>query len=172
MKMKPRFLTLVGMIATAGLARLMPHPWNVTPVAAMALFGGVYFDDKRAAFAVPILAMVLGDIFLVFNPLFLLVYACFAATVIIGFWVKKNPGVGRIAEGSIVSSVLFFVVTNAGMWVESPLYAKTPAGLVNCYVMALPYFRNTLFGDLAYTALLFGAFQLATRTFPVLRDAS
>ena len=169
--MKPRFLTVAGMIATAAVARLVPHPWNVTPVAAMALFGGVYFEDKFTAFAVPLIAMILGDLFLAFNPLFLLVYACFAATVVIGFWVKKHPGVGRIVMGSFMGSVLFYVVTNAGMWVESPLYAKTAAGLLQCYVMALPYFRNTAFGDLAYTVLLFGAFHLATRAFPVLREA-
>ncbi len=170
--MKPRFLTLAGMIATAAVARLMPHPWNVTPVAAMALFGGVYFENKITAFAVPLVAMLLGDLFLAFNPLFLLVYASFAATVVIGFWVKKHLGAGRIVTGSLAGSVLFYIVTNAGMWVESPLYAKTPAGLLQCYIMALPYFRNTVFGDLAYTALLFGAFHLATRAFPVLRDAS
>ena len=71
--MKPRFLTLAGMIAMAAIARLMPHPWNVTPVAAMALFGGACFENKATAFAVPIVAMILGDLFLSFNPLFLLV---------------------------------------------------------------------------------------------------
>src|SRR3954462_4515218 len=98
--MKPRFLTIVGMIATAAVARLIPHPWNMTPVAAMALFGGAYFENKWVAFAVPLVAMILGDLFLTFNPLFLLIYACFAATVFIGFWVKQQIGPNRIVMGS------------------------------------------------------------------------
>jgi hypothetical protein len=169
--MKPRFLTLVGMIAMAAVARILPHPWNVTPVAAMALFGGVQFRDRVTAFGVPLVAMLIGDAFVGFHPLMPLVYACFALTVVLGFWVKQNFSWQRVVMGSMVASVLFFVATNFGMWAVSTMYPKTAQGLVMCYIAALPYFRNTLFGDLGYTALLFGGFYLAGRAFPVLSDA-
>lgn len=169
--MKPRFWTLVGIIAMAVVARLIPHPPNVTPIAALALFGGVQFRSRAAAFGVPLLAMVVGDIVIGFHPLMPLVYACFALTVVIGFWVKRNFSWERVVAGSLVASVLFFVATNFGMWVVSTMYPKTAQGLAMCYVAALPYFRNTLFGDLGYTALLFGSFYLAARAFPALSDA-
>src|SRR5438876_150620 len=136
--MKPRFWTVVGMIAMAAVARIMPHPWNVTPVPAIALFGGAKFDDKRTAFWVPLAAMLAGDIFVGFHVLLPLVYACFAATVAIGFWIKKKPGVGRLVAGSLAASLLLYVVSDAGMWVISPLYPKTLQGLVMCYAAALP----------------------------------
>jgi hypothetical protein len=169
--MKPRFLTLVGMIAMAAIARIMPHPWNVTPIAAMALFGGVQFNNRAMAFGVPLLAMLLGDAVLGFHALMPLVYACFALTVVIGFWVKQNFNWERLVLGSVAASVLFFVATNFGMWVIGTMYPKTGQGLVMCFMAGLPYFRNTLFGDLGFTALLFGGFYLAGRAFPVLSDA-
>jgi len=170
--MKPRFLTLVGMIALAAIARIMPHPWNATPVAAMALLAGASFDNKRTAFVIPLTAMLLGDIFLGFHALLPVVYLCFAVTVVIGFWIGKKVSVARVVGGSFAASVLFYVVTNAAQWVIDPQYAKTANGLLTCFVAAMPFFRSTVFGDLAYTALLFGAFQLATRTFPALREAA
>ncbi len=169
--MKPRFWTLVGMIAMAAVARLLPHPPNVTPIAAMALFGGVQFRDRGTALGVPLLAMLVSDVIIGFHPLMPLVYLCFALTVAIGFWAKQNFSWERIVMGSLAASVLFFVVTNFGMWMISTMYPKTAQGLVMCYIGALPYFRNTLFGDLGYTALLFGSFYLAGRAFPVLSDA-
>ena len=169
--MKPRFWTLVGMIAMAAIARLMPHPWNVSPVAAMALFGGAEFDNKIAAFGVPLLAMVTSDIILGFSSQTPLIYLCFALIVIIGFWIKKNLSVQRVVLGSVTSSVLFFAVTNFGTWASETMYPKTFQGLILCYGAGLPFFQNTLLGDLGYTAILFGTFYLASRAFPVLSDA-
>ncbi len=169
--MKPRFLTLAGMVVLAAIARIMPHPWNVTPIAAMALFGGVQFRRRAEAFGVPLLALLVGDIVIGFHALMPLVYACFALTVVIGFWVKQNYNWERLALGSVAASVLFFVVTNFGTWAFGTMYPKTGQGLELCFIAALPYFRNTLFGDLGYSALLFGGFYLAGRAFPVLSDA-
>jgi len=169
--MKPRFLTLVGMIAMAAIARVMPHPWNVSPVAAMALFGGAEFDNRIAAFGVPLLAMFTSDIILGFSSQTPLIYLCFALIVLIGFWIKKDISVGRIALGSAASSVLFFAGTNFGTWASESIYPKTLQGLTMCYEAGLPFFQNTFLGDLGYTAILFGAFYLASRAFPVLSDA-
>src|ERR1051326_1127857 len=108
MFMKPRILTLAGMIAMAADARIMPHPWNVSPIAGMALFGGAQFKDKRFAFAVPLLAMFLSDLVLGFHATMPFVYACFAMTVVIGFWLKQKMTIERIVIGSFSASILFF----------------------------------------------------------------
>ena len=169
--MKPRFLTLVGMIAMAAVIRLLPHPWNMTPVSAMALFGGAHFRRPLFAFGVPLLAMVASDAFLGFDSQTPLIYACFALIVVIGFWIKRDRSAQRITVGSLAASVLFFIVTNFGTWASGILYPRTGAGLAMCYAAGLPFFRNTILGDLGYTSILFGTFYLAGRAFPVLSDA-
>jgi hypothetical protein len=168
--MKPRFLTLAGMIVMAAAVRLAPHPWNMTPVAAMALFSGAHFRDPYAAFGVPLLAMVLSDVVLGFHSLAWVVYGCFALTVLIGTWIKRRFSFERIVLGSGMASVLFFAITNFGVWMVSGLYPRTAQGLAACYLAGIPFFRNTLFGDLAYTGILFGGFLLAERLVPVLRE--
>jgi hypothetical protein len=99
------------------------------------------------------------------------VYASFALIVGIGFWLRRHPGVATTAAASAVGSVLFFVVTNFGMWATPDgFYPHTVAGLGACYVAAIPFFRNTLLGDLAYCGLLFGLFELGKRYVPALRE--
>jgi hypothetical protein len=159
--MKPRFWTLVGIVTLAAMARIMPHPWNVTPVAAMALFGGAHFHGRTMAFSIPILAMIASDMVLGFHALAPLVYASFALTVVIGFWIQRQITLERIVLGSFAASVLFFVITNLGVWSLGGLYPKTSQGLLACFVAALPYYRLTAIGDLAYSALFFGGFYLA-----------
>jgi hypothetical protein len=149
----------------------------VTPIAAMALFGGVYFTSKRAAFAVPLAAMLLSDLVLGLvshgSAIFLLmpyVYAGFVATTCPGLLIRARHSPARIAAAALASSVLFFVVTNFGSWVAFSFYPKTLDGLVACYVAGLPFFRNTLAGDAVYTVILFGGFAVAERCFAALRD--
>jgi hypothetical protein len=167
---RTRFLVVSGMILAAALARLVPHPWNVTPVAAMALLGGACFADRRLAFAVPLAAMFLSDLVLGFSILTPVVYGCFAAIVGIGFLLRGRRSVLPIAAASLTASLLFFVVTNFGVWQLGHGYPKTSAGLVECYVAALPFFGNTLAGDAAWVTVLFGGLALAERWLPALRE--
>jgi hypothetical protein len=172
-----RFCVLVCITLTAAAARLIPHPPNVTPIAAMALFGGAYFSSKRAAFAVPLAAMLLSDLILGLllygTAIFLVmpyVYACFVATTLLGMWIRPRYSPVRIAAAALASSVLFFIVTNFGAWLAFSFYPKTWDGLVACYIAGLPFFRNALAGDAACTAILFGGFALAERYFAALRE--
>jgi len=166
-----RYIYLVVMIVAAALSRLLPHPANVTPVTAMALFGAVYLD-RRSAFLVPIAAMLLSDIFLGFHSTMLWVYGSFAAMVFIGFWLRNHQGITSTVGASLVGSVIFYLVTNLGVWVSGMnMYPPTMAGLGECYVAAIPFFRNSLIGDLAYTAVLFGGFALSCRMVPLLNKA-
>jgi len=148
-------------IAGAGL-RIVPHAPNFAPIAAIALFSGVYFS-KKIALAIPVLAMLVSDIFLGFyDPkIMLFVYGSFVLCAILGFWLKNNKSWHTIGGGVFFSSALFFLVTNFAVWVFSPWYAKTFTGLVQCYVMALPFFRNSLLADAFYGFMFFGAYELA-----------
>ena len=165
-----RFITLAVLILAAAASRLIPHLPNFTPIGAMALLGGAAFSSKRAAFLVPLAALSLSDVVLGFYATAPVVYACFAFTVCLGFWVRGNRSVPRIAVAAIMSTVLFFVVTNFAVWAAGTLYPRTGAGLAACYVAAIPFFRNMLAGNLIYSALLFGALALAESRFVRLRE--
>lgn len=174
-----RFLVLVGMILTAAASRVIPHPPNFAPIGAMALFGGSCFADRRAALVVPLMAMFLSDLaigFLSGNLSFGLhrfipvVYGSFALIVCLGFWLRTRRTIVPIAGATVASSVLFFVLTNFGVWAVGSLYPKTWDGLVACYVAAIPFLHNTLFGDALYSAVLFGGLALAEKGLPVLRE--
>ena len=165
-----RFLVLAGMVLAAAIARLLRHPWNFTPIGAIALFGGAQFASKHAAFLLPLAALFLGDLFLGLHSLMPYVYGCFAFTVCLGLWVRRNRSAGRIVIASLISSVVFFLVTNFSVWALFDTYPKNTTGLIECYVAGLPFFRNGLLGDLFYSGLLFGGLALAQMRFVALRE--
>ncbi|MEK7658952.1 MAG: DUF6580 family putative transport protein [Patescibacteria group bacterium] len=156
------FITALVLVLIGVSLRLLPHAPNFTPIAAIALFGGVYFS-KKTALIFPVLAMAISDIFLGFyEPLIMLsVYGSFLLCVVLGFWLKNHKKWQTVAGSVILSSVLFFVITNFAVWAFSPWYAKTFSGLIQSYVMALPFFKNSLLGDIFYAGVFFGAYELA-----------
>jgi hypothetical protein len=161
---------LIGsfLILAAALSRLLPHPANFTPIAAIALAGGVYFD-KRFALAVPLGALIVSDIFIGFHSTILFVYGSFVLIGLIGLWLKSHKKPLPILGTAIVSSIIFFIITNFGVWLTGGgwFYPKTWQGLIECYIMAVPFLRNTLAGDLIYTGVLFGLFELAEYMFSI-----
>lgn len=173
-----RFFTILGIIFSAAAMRLLPHPPNMTPIAAMALFGGVYFANRKIAFLVPLAAMYLSDLALGFfvydfgwfHGFMPFVYASFAVTVCLGLLIRRRLTLLTVGGAALTGSVLFFIVTNFGVWLVGNLYPKTIAGLLSCYVAAIPFFRNTLMGNAFYALVLFGGFALAQRYLPVLRE--
>ena len=167
---RARLAALLVAIFAAAAMRLLPHPPNFSPIAAIALFSGAYLPNRAIAFVAPIAALLLSDLFLGFYPELLFVYLSVAATVLIGWAVAKRKTALTIAAAAVAGSLLFYLVTNFGVWLLMDYYPKTAAGLVACYVAAIPFFQNTLAGDLAFAALLFGGFALAERLLPALRQ--
>ena len=164
-----RLIALVFAIAAAAALRLVPHPPNFSPIDAMALFSGAYLGKRWVAFVAPLAALLLSDVVLGFYHGMATVYATVALIVAVGWSLSSHRSIGRTAAAALASSVIFFVVTNFGMWLYSGFYPRTYAGLVACYTAAIPFFQNTVAGDLFYTALLFGAFALAEHLVPRLR---
>lgn len=141
--------------------RLLPHPPNFAPIAAIALFGGVYLS-KRVAFILPLAAMLISDIFIGFYEIRLMafVYASFLICVILGLWLKKHKKWPTVLGSSILGAVIFYLLTNFAVWALTPWYPSTFSGLIQSYLMALPFFRNTLLGDLFYVTIFFGTYEL------------
>lgn len=148
-------------VAIGAVSRVIPHPANFAPITAMALFGGVYLN-KRQALTLPILAMILSDLFIGFDsiPMRLSVYGSFLISVFIGFWVKNHKSSKNIVFASLFSSILFFVITNFAVWAFGSMYVKSITGLMECYLLAVPFFRNTILGDITYTTVFFGCYEL------------
>ena len=165
-----RTLLALAIIALAAALRIAPHPWNFTPVGAMALFSGAIIRNRRLAFLFPILALFAGDIFVGFHKLMPVVYASFLVSVAIGFWLRDRRTVGRIGLATLLGAIQFFLITNFAVWAFGLSYPRSSAGLLACYIAGIPFFWNTLAGDAVYAALFFGGFALAERLFPALRE--
>lgn len=151
----------IAFVVIGTVLRFAPHFPNFAPIAAMALFGGVYLN-KKYALIVPIAAMLVSDFFIGFYDIKLMagVYISFILVGLIGLFIKKHKNLGTIVGGTLLGSVLFFVITNFAVWVFYNWYPHTLSGLGQCFTMALPFFRGTLMGDLFYVAVLFGVYEI------------
>ena len=160
-----RTVVVASLILLAAVLRVLPHPWNFTPIGAMALFSGSLFRNRWAAFLLPLAGLFAGDMFVGFHQLMLVVYLSFAVSVAIGRWMAENRTVARIGGSVLAGALQFFLLTNFAMWAIGGFYPRTSAGLLACYVAGVPYFWNTLAGDALYAAVLFGGYALAEKTF-------
>jgi hypothetical protein len=179
--MNKRIIFIVAIIFVAAISRLLPHAPNFSPLAAVALFGGAYITNKYLAVIIPLLAMLVSDALMGFNGWYFMeqtitVYASFTLIAILGLTLQQNKGAIRVAGASISASVIFFVLTNFAVWLggyfHTPaLYPMNAGGLIECYVSAIPFFSNTLMGDLFYNTVLFGGFYLLTINVPALKES-
>lgn len=159
MKNTKLLVIFVVVIAAVSVAmRLVPHPANFIPVGALALFCGTYIKS-RWGILLPVGLMVVTDFIIGIHSVVLFTWGSFLLFGMIGWWIKNNKNVLRVAGGSLLGSGIFFVITNAAVWAFTPLYSKTISGLIQSYYMAIPFFRNALVGDLFYVGIFFGAWE-------------
>jgi len=163
------FITAVLLILFAAFSRLMPHPENFAPVAAAAIFAGL-FMNKKYAIIIPIAATVLSDIFIGFYPYVIWVYGTYAVIAVLGLLmqsrVQKSAGIkkaGYIYGTTIIASIIFFLVTNFGVWASGLFYEMSLSGLMQSYIAAIPFFRTSLLADVVYITLMTGVYMLVTR---------
>ena len=161
---------LVGLIVAA---RLIPHAPNFTPVVAAGLFAGVVFRSRAMAVALPVAAMLLSDLVIGAEDwrIRVVIYAALILPALLGIWGQRFRIVVALLPLALTSSLLFFAVSNFAVWMFSGMYTHDVAGLVQCYVLALPFLQNTVMGDVAWTAVLFGSWWLVQFWVPTMRRA-
>lgn len=169
-----KIILLTIIIALAAISRLIPHPFNFTPIGAIGLFGAAYFKPKWLAFLIPIAALWLSDIIIMNGPMAAFyegfqwfghtaVYLAFIIIIGIGFLLRGRVNVKSVIGASLGSSLLFFIITNAGVWLSSIVYPNTFSGLIACFTAAIPFFWSTLAGDLFYCGVMFGSYAWFTQ---------
>ncbi|MCI0450516.1 MAG: hypothetical protein L0Y79_12175 [Chlorobi bacterium] len=163
------FIIAVILILFAVFSRLIPHPMNFAPITAIALFSGAYLN-KKYAFIIPLIALVISDTFIGFYSYIYWVYGTFLLIALIGLWLKSRvensngfKKAGYIFGTAFVSSVIFFLVTNFGVWTSGMFYEMNFSGLIQSYTMAIPFFRNSLAGDLFYVTAMFGIYEIVKK---------
>jgi hypothetical protein len=159
------FLALF-LVALDVAARTTPHIWNFMPVAATALFAGRTFNSRGLALLVPLAAMLFGDLILGFDslPLEIVVYASMLLPAVMGIATRRFSGAAVVVAAMLSCSLFFFAATNLAVWAFSGLYPQTLAGLTTCFIAAVPFLEKTVFGDLLWTAVLFGGAWLVQHT--------
>ena len=152
----------ISLILVLALARLIPHPYNFSPMLAVGVFSGFYFRQFYLSLFIVIFSMFIGDLFLGFHSTMFFTYIALVVAVLIGLYVKHFKFT-EILFGGLASSVCFFIITNFGAWLTLEMYAKNFAGLLQSYAMAIPFFHNTLISTFAYLIVLKLLFDLAIK---------
>ncbi len=172
-----KFKFPIVIIILAIVSRLIPHAYNFAPFGAIALFGSAYFQDKKIAFIVPIIAAWISGVvlnntvyasmhptFILFDRDILWQSMAYVFTAVVGFYLyDKNVSPIKVVTGAVASSLLFFTITNFGFWVSGSFYPTTISGLVACFTAAIPFYQSTLMGDLIFSSLFFGSYYFAAK---------
>ena len=151
---------VAALIFFLALSRLIPHPPNFTPLGAMAILSGAVIKDFRMAILVPLAAMVVSDALLGFHSSLLFVYGAVIAMVMISRYLLQSATIPGIVMTALGTAVVFFLITNFGAWLSHDMYPKSMHGLLQSYVAGIPFFRNTLLGNLFFTAISFYALRI------------
>ncbi len=179
-----RFSIICAIILLAALSRLIPHPANFAPIGGMALFGSAYYSKRYWAYIIPIISMWTSDLILnnfVYRDYFdhfvwfysgsLFTYGSFVLIVLLGTFSLKKIHIPRLLGSVFAASLLFFIISNFGVWFSSGMYPHTLRGLEACYIAGLPFLQNTVSGNIFYTAIMFGTFEFCLRKVPLLQKS-
>lgn len=162
----------IGMVVLGAGARLIPHPWNFTPMMAIGLFAGSHARKASTGVLATLSALVLSDAVLGFYPGVWYVYAAALIPVLLGRLIRDRKGAGAIATAGLASSLSFFVITNFMVWAAGQLYPHSIGGLSECYLAGIPFYRNQVLGDAVYTFAIFGGYAVLNRLCQPARQAA
>lgn len=177
--MKKNILVLSLLIIVAALTRIVPHSYNFTPIAGMALVGSAYFHRKILAFLIPVLALYVSD-FILNNTIYssfypdnaglifitdfmIFTYGAMLLTVLLGIKMLRKVSGTRILGSAVIASLIFFLISNFGVWLTTPMYPKSLVGLGESYIAGLPFLQGTLLSNVIFTPVIFFAYQMITR---------
>ncbi|MGE5441568.1 MAG: DUF6580 family putative transport protein [Bacteroidota bacterium] len=161
----PNVLLVLFLIGLDVAARLLLHTWNVSPVAASALFAGLMLRRRWLALLVPLAALALSDAVIGFDDwrMASVVYAALALPAVAGILGRRHGAARVVVPAALACSLIFFAATNLAVWAFSGMYSLDMAGLIQCYTLALPFLKYTIAGDLFWAAVLFGGAWLVQR---------
>ena len=180
-KLNLHFGVVAILILVAAMSRLVVHLPNFTPITGMALFAAAHFSKKYWAFVIPMAALFLSNLilnnvlyaeyyegFVLFGSASIFwVFLAFAAIIGLGLYFLQKISIARLVGVTFAASLVFFVVTNLAVWwFGPPFYPKTWVGLVECFTLAIPFYRNMILGDFFYVTALFGSYELIRRFAP------
>ena len=152
-----------ALVGLGALARLIPHPWNFTPMMALGLYAGAKSAKLRTAVLATFLALFLSDAFIGFYGGMWYVYCASLVPVLAGRCIRRRDGVSTVLAGASLSSLSFFLITNFMVWATGQRYPHTAAGLAACFAAGIPFYQNQILGDAFYTTALFGGHVLMNR---------
>ena len=171
--MKKNLFLIVLFIAIIFFGRILPHPYNFTPLIAVTLLSSYALSNKLLVITIPIFGFWLSDLFMnnviyagyyndftIFNTGMIWTYGAIVLVALLGNAFLDKISSSKVALASLSGSTLFYLISNFGVWAYSPMYAKTLVGLIQCYSLALPFYGTSLIGDLIYCGILFGSYQL------------
>ena len=147
------YILPICLILVLSFSRLIPHPWNFTPILAVGIFSGFYFRNFVISFFIVIFSMFLSDIIIGFHNTMFFTYISLCAAIALGIYIKKLKFI-EIVFSSLFASIAFFIITNFGAWLTLDMYEKNISGLMNSYILAIPFFHNTLASTFIYLFIL------------------
>jgi len=166
-----RLIILVLVVVFATLLRFLPHPPNFTPIIALSIFAGVFISDRKWALLVPVSAMLVTDLFLGWHNTIPYVYASLLVIVLVGRSLRYHKTALSIFGGGVGGTMLFFIITNFGVWLSGSMYPKTWEGVIACYIAAVPFLHYMMLGTLFYSAVFFGVFYIICKIIPAIEYA-
>jgi hypothetical protein len=153
--MKKEIFISIALVAIAVISRLVTHEWNFTAMGAAAVVAGFLISSRSLALATTLTALLISDAFIQFHNTMIAVYLGYVLMGLVGIFMASNRTLGRVIATSFIGSVTFFVVSNLGVWFEGQLYARTFSGLLTCFEMAIPFFKNEMISTLVFAPVLF-----------------
>jgi hypothetical protein len=154
-------LIAIGLLVLVVITRLIPHLSNFTPIFAFGIFSVALFKNRFLATVLPITAMFISDIFIGFYPEIWAVYLSISIAMLISYSISKTPNVLKIGITSLIAPTIFFILSNLAVW--NVWYPATSAGLVACYINAIPFYGYSIISTLAYSFAFFGLYKLVTK---------
>jgi len=163
--MKKNNIIFIGLILLSGFIRLIPHPWNFTPLLAACIFSGSKIKPNGLAIFTPLLAIFLGDMFIGFYSGMVWVYAGYILTILISIYLGKSTSLNSKLLNVVFGSLIFFIISNFGVWTSGLIYPLNFVGFSECYIAAIPFYKNTVFGTILYSGVFFGIAEILERKF-------
>ncbi len=160
--MNIKILLIISVIFLVSLTRIFPHPPNFTPILALAIFGGAYLPNRITAISLPIISMFISDLIIGFHSQIFTVYATIILLSILGH-LMKTKNFKNFAITGFTGSLIFFIITNFSVWLGGSLYPLTIDGIIQCYIMAIPFFHNTLISTMLFLTILFFGYTFAEK---------